>query len=111
MPSASPSNADVVGDEVDGAALGRQRHRQRDRLVDELVFLQHFHAHAEHPVQRAVTAVGDPVAGALAEKVAKHGLDRVDRRGRMDLAARTDDALQPLGAIRPIAVLATVGGS
>ena len=86
MPSASPSMPTLFATKsivppLVGSVIGR-----RDRLADELVLLEDLHAHAEHPVERAVAAVGDPVAGALAEEVAEHRLDRLDRRGLVDLA-------------------------
>ena len=102
-------DANVVGDEVDGAAVGRHGQRHGQRLTGELLLLEDLHAHAQHPVQRAVAAVGDPVARALAQEVAQHRLDRVEGLGLVDLAQRADDGLQPPRAVGLALVLAAVG--
>jgi hypothetical protein len=102
------ADADVVRDEVDRAALGRQRDGQGHRLFGELVLLEDLHAHAQHPVQRAVTTVRDPVAGALAQELPEHRLDRVDRIGLVDLSEVADDRLQPGRPVGLVLVLPAV---
>src|SRR5262249_33092728 len=52
--------------------------------------------------------VGDPVAGALAEEVAKHRLDRADRVGLADLAEITHSPLKPLRPVLAVTVLTAV---
>jgi hypothetical protein len=102
-------DADVVRDEVDRAALRGERQREGRGLAGELVLLQDLHPHPQHPVQRAIPAVRDPVAGALAEELAEHRLDRRDRGGLVNLAHVPDNALQPLRPVWAITVLAAVG--
>src|SRR5262249_25263368 len=74
----------------------------------ELVLLEDLHAHAEHPVQRAVAAVGDPEPRALAQKVAQHRLDQGDRVRGVDLAEITHDAPKTVRPVRAVPILSAI---
>src|SRR5205085_901240 len=97
------ADPDLLRDEVDRAAVGRHRERQREAAGAELAPRL-----VDQPVEGAVAAVGDPVADVAGEELLDRRADLVDGARLLHHAEIAHDVLKLTRAVAARAVLLRV---